>query len=185
MPDAVIHHRIQVHKLRRSYFLDLHYRQGRMEGARKRADDSRIPPLYLYPQVARAYSRAMALRISKASSFPAAGNERSLFHRLHTRLDQGLGLIGLALRLPWIGRWKRGGSAAKVAGFPLTVAAVPFRRQGGDRVGLSEARAAYLTRAQGVGAIDGNSSHVMSYFTISGHVIPVIRWRIQHEPFVY
>lgn len=52
-PDATIHHRIQVEKLERSYFLDLHYRQGRMEGTRKRGSASRFPPLYLYPQLGR------------------------------------------------------------------------------------------------------------------------------------
>jgi len=52
-PDAAIHHRIQVEKLKRSYFLDLHYRQGRTEGLRKRGSASRMPPLYLYPQLGR------------------------------------------------------------------------------------------------------------------------------------
>lgn len=53
-PDAVIHHRIQANKLRRGYFHDLHYRQGRMEGIRARGDGSRIPPAYLFPQLGRA-----------------------------------------------------------------------------------------------------------------------------------
>lgn len=53
-PHAVIHHRIEADKLSRRYFLDLHYRQGRMEGLRRRGDGSRIPPKYLYPQCARA-----------------------------------------------------------------------------------------------------------------------------------
>jgi len=52
-PDATIYHRIQVDKLKRSYFLGLHYRQGRMEGLRKRGRASRMPPLYLYPQLGR------------------------------------------------------------------------------------------------------------------------------------
>ena len=63
VPHAIIHHRIQTPKLRRSYFLDLHFRQGRMEGARKRGANSRIPPRYLFPQVARAYIRALVLRL--------------------------------------------------------------------------------------------------------------------------
>lgn len=67
VPQAIIHHRIQTPKLRRGYFLDLHFRQGRMEGARKRRTDSRIPPLYLYPQVARAYGRALALRLRQGA----------------------------------------------------------------------------------------------------------------------
>ena len=53
-PHAVIHHRIEAAKLNRRYFLDLHYRQGRMEGLRRRGSGSRLPPRYLFPQVARA-----------------------------------------------------------------------------------------------------------------------------------
>jgi len=53
-PEAVIFHRIQAAKLRRSYFLDLHYRQGRMEGSRRRGSGSRLPPKYLFPQLGRA-----------------------------------------------------------------------------------------------------------------------------------
>ncbi|MDD5405240.1 MAG: glycosyltransferase family 2 protein [Sulfuricella sp.] len=67
VPEAIIHHRIQTPKLRRSYFLDLHFRQGRVEGARKRGMASRIPPLYLIPQVARAYGRALALRLRQGA----------------------------------------------------------------------------------------------------------------------
>jgi len=54
VPDAVIYHRIQTTKLRRSYFLDLHFRQGRVEGMRKRGQQSRFPPRYLLPQLLRA-----------------------------------------------------------------------------------------------------------------------------------
>jgi len=53
-PDAVIFHRIQAAKLQRSYFLDLHYRQGRMEAIRQRGSASRVPPKYLIPQLWRA-----------------------------------------------------------------------------------------------------------------------------------
>ncbi len=53
-PEAVIHHRIQAVKLDRRYFLDLHYRQGRMEAMRKRGNGSRLPPRYLVGQFARA-----------------------------------------------------------------------------------------------------------------------------------
>ena len=59
VPQAIIHHRIQTPKLRRGYFLDLHFRQGRMEGARKRNKQSRIPPLYLLPQLMRALRGAV------------------------------------------------------------------------------------------------------------------------------
>ena len=57
-PEAVIHHRIQAAKLERSYFLDLHYRMGRMEAIRKRGMGSRLPPAYLYGQFVRAVSAA-------------------------------------------------------------------------------------------------------------------------------
>ncbi len=67
VPDAIIYHRIQTPKLRRNYFLDLHFRQGRMEGARKRGNRSRIPPKYLVPQFLRAYGRAIALRFKQGS----------------------------------------------------------------------------------------------------------------------
>lgn len=53
-PDAVIYHRIQCIKLKRSYFLDLHYRQGRMEAIRKRGQGPRLPPRYLFGQLIRA-----------------------------------------------------------------------------------------------------------------------------------
>ena len=63
VPDAAIYHRVEVEKLRRSYFLDLHFRQGRAEGARSRGDQPRLPPKYLLPQIARAYCRAMQKRL--------------------------------------------------------------------------------------------------------------------------
>ncbi|TCV88126.1 glycosyltransferase family 2 protein [Sulfurirhabdus autotrophica] len=68
VPGAIIQHRIQTPKLRRDYFLDLHFRQGRMEGARKRGNLSRVPPRYLVPQILRAYGQAIALRLKKGSA---------------------------------------------------------------------------------------------------------------------
>lgn len=62
VPDAVINHRIQTPKLRRRYFLDLHFRQGRWQGARKRGEGSRVPPKYLIPQLLRACGKALAKR---------------------------------------------------------------------------------------------------------------------------
>jgi glycosyltransferase involved in cell wall biosynthesis len=62
VPDALIYHRVESPKLRRSYFLDLHYRQGRSEGARSRGRNSRWPPRYLMPQLARALWVAVARR---------------------------------------------------------------------------------------------------------------------------
>jgi glucosyl-dolichyl phosphate glucuronosyltransferase len=58
--EAVIFHRIQTGKLRRGYFLDLHYRQGRMEGIRGRGSASRLPPKYLIPQLWRALRALLA-----------------------------------------------------------------------------------------------------------------------------
>ena len=65
VPSAVIYHRIESPKLRKDYFLDLHYRQGRMEGRRKRGGGSRLPPPYLFGQLGRALRRALACRLSK------------------------------------------------------------------------------------------------------------------------
>ncbi len=53
-PEAAIYHRIQAAKLKRGYFLDLHYRQGRMEAVRRRGGASRLPPMYFYGQLLRA-----------------------------------------------------------------------------------------------------------------------------------
>jgi GT2 family glycosyltransferase len=60
-PDAVIHHRIQAVKLERSYFLDLHYRMGRMEAIRRRGSGSRLPPPYLFGQLLRALTAVWAI----------------------------------------------------------------------------------------------------------------------------
>ena len=57
-PEAVIHHRIQAAKLNRGYFLDLHYKLGRMEAIRKRGEGSRMPPKYFYGQFLRAVMSA-------------------------------------------------------------------------------------------------------------------------------
>lgn len=61
-PEAVIHHRIQAAKLERSYFHDLHYRMGRVEAIRKRGSSSRVPPLYLFGQLARAIRAVWEVR---------------------------------------------------------------------------------------------------------------------------
>lgn len=65
--DAVINHRIQVDKLRRSYFLELHYRQGQVEGSRKRGDTARIPPRYIFGQLLRATRTALKQRFARGS----------------------------------------------------------------------------------------------------------------------
>jgi len=59
-PEAVIFHRIETDKLKRSYFLDLHYRQGRVEAIRRRGSASRVPPKYLIPQLWRALRAVLA-----------------------------------------------------------------------------------------------------------------------------
>jgi glycosyltransferase involved in cell wall biosynthesis len=66
--EAVIYHRIEAPKLHKSYFLDLHYRQGRMEGSRKR-EGGRVPPLYLFGHFARALNRALVCRFSRGADF--------------------------------------------------------------------------------------------------------------------
>ena len=81
-PEAVIHHRIQAVKLRRGYFLDLHYRAGRVHGALARGDRSTMPPRYLVPQFARACMRALAQRWRE-------GSDRSL--RLEMNVTYFLG----------------------------------------------------------------------------------------------
>ncbi|MDE2277286.1 MAG: glycosyltransferase family 2 protein [Burkholderiales bacterium] len=65
-PEAVIHHRIQAAKLERRYFLDLHYRQGRVVGSRAR-QGSRLPPPYLFGQALRAYGRALRQRLREGA----------------------------------------------------------------------------------------------------------------------
>ena len=65
-PEAIIFHRIQASKLSRRYFLDLHFRQGKVEGKWARGEKVRIPPLYLYPQLFRALSSALSARFTKS-----------------------------------------------------------------------------------------------------------------------
>jgi glycosyltransferase involved in cell wall biosynthesis len=60
-PDAIIHHRIQAAKLERSYFLDLHYRMGRMEAIRTRGMGSRRPPFYVFGQLLRAIRNVLGV----------------------------------------------------------------------------------------------------------------------------
>jgi len=68
VPDAIIYHRIQTAKLRKSYFLDLHYHQGQMEGRLKQEGKSRIPPLYLITQLGRALKTSITHRIRYGSN---------------------------------------------------------------------------------------------------------------------
>lgn len=60
-PEAIIHHRIQAAKLKRSYFHELHYRQGRMEAIRRRGSASRLPPKHFYGQLLRALASSWAV----------------------------------------------------------------------------------------------------------------------------
>jgi glycosyltransferase involved in cell wall biosynthesis len=68
VPQAVIHHRIQSAKLRRWYFLDLHFRQGRTEGMNKRGSASRVPPTYLFGQLLRAARTALLQRFREGGN---------------------------------------------------------------------------------------------------------------------
>lgn len=63
--EATIYHRIRADKLRRSYFLELHYRQGAAEGSGKRGNGSRLPPIYLLGQLARALKSALQQRFTQ------------------------------------------------------------------------------------------------------------------------
>ncbi|MDH3947325.1 MAG: glycosyltransferase [Gammaproteobacteria bacterium] len=65
VPEATIYHRIRADKLRRSYFLELHYRQGVAEGSGKRGNGSRLPPKYLFGQLARALKSALQHRFTQ------------------------------------------------------------------------------------------------------------------------
>ncbi len=62
--DAIINHRIHTDKLRRRYFLELHYHQGMAEGSRCRGNGSRIPPKHLFGQLARSIKNALQQRFS-------------------------------------------------------------------------------------------------------------------------
>jgi glycosyltransferase involved in cell wall biosynthesis len=67
--NAVIYHRIQTGKLRRNYFLELHYRLGWVQGSRKRSASTRIPPKYLYGQLYRALVRALSMRFKQGGDY--------------------------------------------------------------------------------------------------------------------
>lgn len=67
VPDALIYHRVESPKLRRRYFLDLHYRQGRIEGGQLRGSTRRIPPRYVFAQLLRAVWRALSSRLRSGS----------------------------------------------------------------------------------------------------------------------
>lgn len=84
VPGAIINHRIRVDKLRRHYFLELHYRQGQAEGSRKRGSGTRLPPRYLFGQLARATRNALQSRFKQ-------GKDRSL--RLEMNAVYFLGYI--------------------------------------------------------------------------------------------
>ena len=66
--EATIFHRIRANKLRRNYFLELHYRQGMAEGSLKRGNRSRLPPLYLLGQLARALKSALQHRFTQGKN---------------------------------------------------------------------------------------------------------------------
>ena len=64
VPDAIMYHRVHEPKLRRRYFLELHFRQGRTEGMRKRDKASRVPPAYLFAHLLRAVWIALSQRFT-------------------------------------------------------------------------------------------------------------------------
>jgi len=84
VPDAIINHRIRADKLWKSYFLDLHYRQGMSEGSRTRGNRKRLPPKYLFGQLVRAIKIALQHRFEQ-------GKDHSL--RLEMNATYFLGYI--------------------------------------------------------------------------------------------
>lgn len=82
-PEAVIYHRIQAAKLKRGYFLDLHFRQGKMEAIRRRGNGPRVPPNYLYGQLLRAALTAWRNR-------RAVGSDASLRREMNVAYFVGL-----------------------------------------------------------------------------------------------
>ena len=69
LPTAIIYHRIQSDKLRRGYFLDLHYRQGLMDGVLRRSNGKRIPPKHLFGQLLRSVKTTLKQRFSKGKNY--------------------------------------------------------------------------------------------------------------------
>ena len=69
VPDAIINHRIRADKLWRSSFLDLHFRQGMSEGSRARGDSGRLPPKYMFGQLARAIKIALQQRFKQGKDY--------------------------------------------------------------------------------------------------------------------
>ena len=65
--DALINHRVEGPKQRRRYFLDLHFKQGRVEGVRARGNGNHVPPIYLVPQLMRALRAATIKRLRDGS----------------------------------------------------------------------------------------------------------------------
>lgn len=82
VPGAIINHRIRADKLRRSYFLNLHYHQGLAMGARKRANSSKFPPKYLFGQLARSLKTTFQQRFSN-------GKDHSLRAEMNTAYFTG------------------------------------------------------------------------------------------------
>jgi len=82
-PDAVIYHRIRAEKLSRRFFLDLHYEQGKLEGAIKRGRGARVPPLWSLGYLVRAFARALRKRLRE-------GGDRSLRFEMNVLHAAGL-----------------------------------------------------------------------------------------------
>ena len=81
VPDSLIYHRVESPKLRRGYFLELHFRQGWQEGVTARGQRSRIPPKYLVPQLARTFAAALRQRINIGAT-AALRKEMNVSHLL-------------------------------------------------------------------------------------------------------
>ena len=89
-PRALIYHRIEATKMRRRYFLDLHYRLGLCTGAQRRGSLGRTPPRYVLLQCMRAATRAAAKRLKDGAD-----------HSLRSEMN-------VAYFLGFIAGWARG-----------------------------------------------------------------------------
>jgi glycosyltransferase involved in cell wall biosynthesis len=93
--EATIYHRIRANKLRRNYFLELHYRQGMAEGSHKRGNRS---PVFAGPVGASIEKCLAAPFYSREKQFLAFGNECGLLSGLHSgmgaRVKEIFDLIG-------------------------------------------------------------------------------------------
>ena len=69
VPDAIINHRIRPDNVWRRYVLAVQSRQGMSEGPRSRGDRKRMPPKYMFGQLARAIKIALQHRFKQGKDY--------------------------------------------------------------------------------------------------------------------